>query len=360
MTSSQSKVERAVLALREDVWSDLQHRRGAERLGIGRAPLQRSSRRWLGGALAAAAVLALTVGILHRPMSPSSLTSAPPAHGAEMAGAHTALSDGSAVDVAPGGRIQVAFDTARGTRIEVLAGRAEFEVQKRLGRPFVASIHGVEVRVIGTHFSTELDASRPPGVVRIAVSRGVVEVVSPEGQRLASLTAGESLEVSLASTAPTLAAEEKPLSPVASAELPSSSAEEPAVSAPRSASLDAATLFELAHDARAAGHVPAAINAYQSLLKQFPTDPRVGVAALELGRLRMDSQHAYAPAVDAFRRALAAARNDGLREDALARLVEALSAMRDQPACSVEQQHYLSRYPNGVHAASVRACCPAP
>jgi len=119
-------------------------------------------------------------------------------------------------------------------------------------------------------------------------------------------------------------------------------------------------LFELAHDARAAGHVPAAINAYQSLLKQFPTDPRVGVAALELGRLRMDSQHAYGPSADAFRRALAAARNDGLREDALARLVEALSAMRDRTSCSAEQQRYLARYPNGVHAASVRACCAAP
>ena len=345
MTSSQSKVDRAIAALRDDVWSELQHRRGAERLGVGRAPLQRLSRRWLGGALAAAAALAVTIGVLHRPMSPS---------------AHTVLRDGSAVDVAPGGRIQVASDTAQATRIEVLAGRAEFEVQKRLGRPFVASVHGVEVRVIGTHFSTELDASRPPGVVRIAVSRGVVEVVSPEGKRLASLTAGESLEVSLAPAALTLAAEEKPLSPVASAEPPSSSAEEPAVSAPRSAALDAATLFELAHDARTAGHVPAAINAYQSLLKQFPSDPRVGVAALELGRLRMDSQHAYAPAADAFRRALAAARNDGLREDALARLVEALSAMRDHPACSAEQQRYLSRYPNGVHATSVRACCPAP
>jgi TolA-binding protein len=118
-------------------------------------------------------------------------------------------------------------------------------------------------------------------------------------------------------------------------------------------------LFELAHDARAAGHVQPAINAYLALLKQFPSDPRVGVAALELGRLRMDSQHAYGPAADAFRRAFAAARNDGLREDALARLVEALSALRDQAACSAEQQRYLSRYPNGVHAAPVRACCSA-
>jgi TolA-binding protein len=288
------------------------------------------------------------------------MSTAPPAHDTAIAGAHTALLDGSTVDVAPGGRMQVATDTAQGTRIEVLAGRAEFEVKKRLGRPFVASIHGVQVRVIGTHFSAELDTRRPPGVVRIAVSLGVVEVVSPEGQRIARVAAGESLEVPLAPAAPTLAADERPASPVVSADAPSSNAEGPVASAPRAAPLDAATLFELAHDARTLGRVPAAINAYQSLLKQFPTDPRVGVAALELGRLQMDSQHAYAPAADAFRRALAAARNEGLREDALARLVEALSAMRDQVACSAERQRYQSRYPNGVHAASVRACCPTP
>jgi ferric-dicitrate binding protein FerR (iron transport regulator) len=86
--------------------------------------------RWALGGLSIAVVTAVVL-FARAPAAPS------------FQAAHTALRDGSAVDVAPGGRIQIASDTAQSTRIEVLAGRAEFEVQKRLGRPFVASIHGV-------------------------------------------------------------------------------------------------------------------------------------------------------------------------------------------------------------------------
>jgi TolA-binding protein len=71
----------------------------------------------------------------------------------------------------------------------------------------------------------------------------------------------------------------------------------------------------------------------------------------------MDSQHAYGPAADAFRRAIAAAPNEGVREDAMARLVESLDAMRDRDACSKERQRYLARYPKGVHATAVEGRC---
>jgi TolA-binding protein len=241
-------------------------------------------------------------------------------------------------------------DRAEGTRIEVVAGRAEFEVQKRPERPFVASVHGVEVRVVGTHFSTELDQSRPPGVVRVVVSRGVVEVVGRQGEPVARLQAGDRIEVSLATAA-------RETTPVDSS---GATTAEPAVSAVHAAPPpDAAKLFESASQARRSGDVPAAIKAYATLLKQFPSDSRVGVAALELGRLHMDAQHAYAPAAAAFRRAIAAAPNEGVREDAMARLVESVDALGDKSACLTEQQRYQARYPDGVHAASVRARCRA-
>jgi TolA-binding protein len=116
-------------------------------------------------------------------------------------------------------------------------------------------------------------------------------------------------------------------------------------------------LFEAARAARGSGDVEGAVRSYAALLKQYPTDERAGVAALELGRLRMDSQHAYGPAADAFRRAIAAAPNEGVREDAMARLVEALDTMRDRDTCSKERQRYLARYPKGVHAAVVAGRC---
>lgn len=346
MTEPRSKVERAVGAMRDEVWDDLQHRRVAKRLDDAIAQPARPSRWWLAGVSAAVLAAAAVALVLFRPWAPST----PAVVGQPQSDtARTVLADGSTVDVERGGQIQVLSDRAEGTRIEVLAGRAEFEVQKRAERPFVASVRGVEVRVIGTHFSTELDQSHPPGVVRVVVSRGVVEVVGRQGQPVARLQAGDRIEVSLAVTA-------KEPTPVESSGATSA---EPAVSAAHAAPPDAAKLFESASQARRSGDVPAAIKAYAALLKQFPSDSRAGVAALELGRLRMDAQHAYAPAADAFRRAIAAAPNEGVREDAMARLVESVDALGDKSGCLTEQQRYQARYPNGVHAASVRARCRA-
>ncbi|HVY32231.1 MAG TPA: FecR domain-containing protein [Polyangiaceae bacterium] len=352
MTEKRSKLERAVGAMRDEVWDDLRHRRVAKRLDEALEEPERAKRWWLAGVGAAALATAIVALVLVRPWAEPTPSVA--GH-RQPESARTVLADGSTVDVQRGGQIQVLTDRSEGTRIEVLAGRAEFEVQKRVARPFVASVRGVEVRVIGTHFSTELDESHPPGVVRVVVSRGVVEVVGRQGERVARLQAGDRIEVSLA--------------PAAKEPLPASSSPgdvdavvpgEPGASAVRAASPpDAAQLFEAASAARRAGDVQAAVKAYAALLKQFPHDSRVGVAALELGRLRMDSQHAYGAASDAFRRAIAAAPNEGVREDAMARLVESVDALGDKTACLTEQQRYQARYPTGVHAAAVRGRCGA-
>jgi TolA-binding protein len=245
----------------------------------------------------------------------------------------------------------------------VLAGRAEFEVQKRSGRLFVAAVRGVEVRVIGTHFSTELDVTRPPGVVRVRVQRGVVEVAAPDGGRVARLKAGDFLEVSLARATATGGAAERSEPPSAASATPSAVSAVPGEGQPAPLPsppvVDASKLFESASAARRAGNALAAANAYAALLKQFPNDERTGVAALELGRLRMDSLRDYPAAAAAFRRAFAAAPSDGIREDALARLVEVLDRMHDQAGCLAEQQRYQARYPSGIHATSVRTRCAA-
>jgi ferric-dicitrate binding protein FerR (iron transport regulator) len=264
------------------------------------------------------------------------------------------MSDGSVIDVNRGGRIQILRDSEDETRIELLAGRAEFEVRKRAERPFIAVIRGVEVRVVGTHFSTELDETKPPGLVRVRVQRGIVEVKARASEQPVRLRAGDSLEVSLEGSGSSVDGSFAPAGPVsAPSALPSvgSAATGPAPVP------DASKLFEMAQSARRGGNVQGAIKAYATLLKQFPSDERAGVAALELGRLRMDVQHAHAAAADAFRRAIAAAPNEGIREDALARLIEALDAMHDGAACLAEQKRYELRYPRGVHAGSVRSRC---
>jgi TolA-binding protein len=350
MGDQPNKVERALGAMREEGWSDLQHRRVAKRIedALEAPASNRHARLWI--LAAAACVIGVVVALRpwHRPMVATTGTTL----GSEAEVTSAVLADGSAVEVGRGGRVEVVADRADETRIEVTAGRAEFEVQKRPGRPFITSVRGVEVRVIGTRFSTELDMSHPPGLVRVLVRRGVVEVRRPGEEAPSRLMAGDSLEVPLAlpadPAAPTPAVESAP--PVAPA--PSGKV---SVAAPPP--VDAAKLFETAKAARSAGDVEGAIRSYAALLKEFPNDKRVGVAALELGRLRMDAQHAYGPAAEAFRRALAAAPNEGVREDALARLIEALDAMSDRAQCLKERSRYQQQYPKGVHAESVQNRC---
>ena len=202
--------------------------------------------------------------------------------------------------------------------------------------------------MIGTRFSTELDTSQTPSIARVVVQEGIVEVRSSTRAPV-RLTAGESLEVPV----PTAAASDHP-EPAADTTAPALAERARPAAPPR---LLAVQLFEAAHSARGAGDVDAAARAYAALLKEYPADERVGVAALELGRLRMDSQHSYGLAAQAFRRAVAAAPNEGVREDATARLVEALEALHDRAACKKEQERYLARYPKGLHATTVIGRC---
>jgi transmembrane sensor len=347
------KVERALEALHEEGWTDLQHRRVAKRLEEALDSPSRPVSPWVLGLAAAAACAGLVaLGARWRAQAPvaaatTGASAAPEPRvpallddssiGNETEEAKAVLGDGSAVEVARGGRVRLVHDRADETRLELVRGRAEFEVQKRPERPFIASVRGVEVRVIGTHFSTELDTSRTPSIVRVVVQRGVVEIRGGASTSPVRVAAGESLEVPIEMTPPATAETTQPAAPPAP--------------------LTAAQLFEAANAARGAGDVDGATRSYAALLKQYPGDERAGIAALELGRLRMDSQHAYRRAAEAFHRAIAAAPNEGVREDAMARLVEALDATHDRTACDQERQRYLARYPKGVHAAQVEARC---
>jgi TolA-binding protein len=354
MSDPQDKIERALRALRQEVWNEFQYRRvgkliDEQLVSPGR---RRRARVWsLMGVAVGACVVALLTWGADRSAVPLSTGGTSPAVSTT---ARTQLSDGSIIDVDRGGRIQVVRDGERETRVRLLAGRAEFEVQKRAGRPFIAQIESVEVRVVGTHFSTELDETKSPAVVRVRVQRGIVEVTARPGQEPVRLRAGDSLEVTQKRTANRPDASVAPASPTLEPSASASTSNGGPAPAP---SLDPSKLFEMAQDARRSGNVQGAVKAYATLLKQYPSDERAGVAALELGRLRMDVQHAYGAAADAFRRAIAAAPNEGIREDALARLIEALDALHDERGCVAERKRYELRYPRGVHAGSVRSRC---
>ena len=100
-----------------------------------------------------------------------------------------------------------------------------------------------------------------------------------------------------------------------------------------------------------------AARAYEELLTLHPTDGRAGLAAFELGRLKMDRLGDVRGAISALQKAVMMAPGAAFREDAMARLVEAYARAGAVERCRSAQSAYLSSYPNGVHATAVSRQC---
>jgi len=121
----------------------------------------------------------------------------------------------------------------------------------------------------------------------------------------------------------------------------------------------AADLLEQATEARRAGRASDAAASYEELLSSHRGDSRAPLAAIELGRLRMDALRDPAGAAQAFELALRLGPASPLREDALARLVRANDAAGRATACRDARRRYLEAYPDGRWRADVERRCGA-
>jgi transmembrane sensor len=241
-------------------------------------------------------------------------------------------------------------------------GRIACDVTHREGRSFVVAAGGVEVRVVGTRFSVANEDAEGGTRVEVRVERGAVEVrgAGPDaevvrvaaGHSWSQVTKTEALGEREPEAAPEVEAETDATRPAAPA------AKTHAVArAAHPAAGDARALFEQARDQWRAGKMEDAARTYQALLSSHPRDPRAGLAAFELGRLRMDRLNDMPGAVQALEQAVALAPGAELREDALARLVAAAAAAHDHPRCARARTRYLTEYPAGVHHRTVSATC---
>jgi transmembrane sensor len=261
------------------------------------------------------------------------------------------LPDGSRVALGPSTRVKC--DRVDRDRVEATLerGDARFEVRHAEGRLF--TVHAGEFDVVdrGTRFEVSLSGGR----VRVHVEEGSVGIVrAGQNETPRVLAAGESWE----SGEPRVALEPASAASAAVVQGPAPSAEParepertpaPAFPGPRE-------LLAEAQSARAAGRARDAATALDTLRKRFRGDPRAGLAAFELGRLRLDTLGDPAGAVDALDDAIALGPSASFREDADARLVEALDRLHN-PRCAVARRAYLQRYPNGVYAAAVGTRC---
>lgn len=369
-------------------------------------PLHRArSARWPLALAAAGAALAVILSVALRrepadapaPMAGAAFESV---EGAEL----VKLPDGSELRLSHGAAVRVAAWTRSRVELTLERGELTADVPHLEGRSFITAAGAYQVRVIGTRFSVRHDPAS--GQTSVTVLRGRVEVAradAPDEPR--AISAGEtwqadpgpraaaappapppspSAEASAAVTAGDPAAAEPP---AGSARVEPSAAAGPAADpipfAPPSwealakakkyreaydllgadgfaREVEAAgpeKLFRLAQLARSSGHARDAARAFDALRRRHRGDARAGLAAFELGRMRLDSFGQPAAAAEALADAIALAPGAPFRQDAEARRVQALEASGARAACAAARDAYLARYPSGPQAAVVRGRC---
>jgi transmembrane sensor len=252
---------------------------------------------------------------------------------------NVALSDGSAVELAPQSHLDLVESKQESVKLSLAYGRVTCDVAKNTARAFSVLAGDVVVKVVGTKFSV----SRNAGRVEVEVQRGVVEVKTPRRGEPLRLSAGQSYREE--------PAEAKP--PVSEPERTEPERPEPK---PASSVSGARELFDEANDVRRGGDISRAAELYETLLRRYPTDGRAGLAAFELGRLRMDSLNDLPGAASALERAVTMTPG-GFREDAIARLVRVYDSLGRSADCLRAKERYLKGYPNGVHRDAIAERC---
>ena len=257
-------------------------------------------------------------------------------------------------------------ETPSAVRLVLERGRVDCDVTHRAGRSFVVVANGVEVHVIGTHFSVTTEHNEDTVRVEVRVERGAVEVRSGgQPAEVARVEAGHSWSrVTKTGALPSASASPSAAPPPSVDAAPSAEVVAPRTPDPSSApsaarASDARELLEQASGLWREGRVREAAQTYQALLSTYPRDPRAGLAAFELGRLRMDRLGDLSGAVKALERA-ALAPGSSFREDALARLVTAYASMHNRAGCERARERYLREFPAGVRKRTVAAACGTP
>jgi transmembrane sensor len=338
----------------------------------------RPARRFFFAALAPAAIVALAVVIilLARPWRD---TAAPPVTVAHAPDA-LLLPDGSRVTLSNGAELTVDAATRERVHLALAAGIVDLDVTHVDGRPFVVSAAGHDVTVLGTAFTVKLAPVDGKRTLFVGVSRGRVRVSGPTGEHV--LDAGQSWSSRVdetpaahrsaapSATSGLLPAEESSATAVNDPlDLPPPSTE-PSASAAAGAGAKAIApsppvegpreLLARATEARSAGRPRDAAIALDTLRKRHRSDARAGLAAFELGRVRLDALGDPAGAAEAFADAIALAPSAPFREDAEARRIDALDAMPDRARCERARDAYLARFPSGLHARQVTQRCKRP
>lgn len=285
------------------------------------------------------------------------------------------LSDGSSIELAPGGSLSTTENDGERASIVLVNGDATFDIAPSR-RQWTIDAGLASIEVLGTRFRVH----RTSQEVEVTVERGTVRLRSEhfdEVQRL--LRRGETVTIETRPTTDeTEGADEQVIEP--DRETPT---QEPADDiepvAPSSMPWEALArrgqfdeaygrlgsrglstqtnrarsieeLLLLADVARLSGHPREAVAPLEQAIAQYGGHRRAAVAAFTLGRLQADVLSNLNGAVDAFERCLALGPPAALHADALARLAEARERTGDREGARAAAREYLERYPEGQRA----------
>lgn len=141
-----------------------------------RPPTSRARpRRWGAWAMAACVVTALALGLRFGPILLSEPE--PMQYAASGAGRTFTLEDGSDVQLDVASRISARLGRTQ-RRLELLEGRALFDVAHDAGRPFVVRAGNGSVTALGTRFQVQRDGDR----ISVTLTEGAIAVVRQAGQ----------------------------------------------------------------------------------------------------------------------------------------------------------------------------------
>jgi FecR protein len=269
------------------------------------------------------------------------------------------LNDGSRVDLAPDSRLHVNALEPKRIELDLEQGSATFDVRHITGRRFVVQVGRFDIVDVGTRFDVGLSGA---GAITVSVEQGAVRIERRDSSEPARfVSAGErwstSAEHAVTEPSSDAAATEPALPAIPDAVEPSAHSAAAPAPAPHPTTSSPKDILEAAQRAQRAGRLRDAATDYDRLRRDFRSDGRAGLAAFELGRLRLGPLADKHGAAEAFRDAIALSPNAPFREDAEAHLVEALDGAGDAARCESARSTYLADYPHGLHVGSVSARC---
>jgi TolA-binding protein len=382
------------------------------RLEAGAAPRGGARPRWpLPIGIAAAAGLALVVGLSVRRAAPPARPAAPPfvVSGAAELGAGVVRAPGPAsaamrfvagseLVLSGGSEAQVTAldDRGRSARVRLRRGHARARVVHQRGTRWTVEAGPFSVRVTGTTF--DVDWAPESERFEVRLEQGAVEVTGPLLQGGVKLRASNTLVVDLPTGLVSLrAAEEAPPPPAAPARPPHAAAARAAAPAPRApaprragraraegwgAALAAGRFREIVRAAEDAG-IPRVLaerpvddllaladaarftrryelarEALAALRTRAPGSRQAADAGFFLGWLA-DEQGAGEEALRHFERYVAGHPTGAYVEQALGRRLLLVARLRGRRAAAPLADDYLRRFPAGAHAEAARALRPS-